>query len=294
MRRLLSFLFNYRAFIVFALLEIFCVIFIASNTSYQETALLNSSNDAVASVMKVSSDISNYFYLKEVNESLSQENSKLRKALANRENASMPQFFWGLDTASSDSTAVGASVDSILIDQKYAFLPAKVINNSVRRIKNSITIDKGARDGVKPGMGVICPEGVVGKVKYVSSKYAVITSLLHTDMMVSSLIKRNNELGTTQWDGREPSLAKLMYVPRHIDIVKDDTIVTSGYSGLFPKGILVGRVSDINIEDNATFYDITVGLSTPFSKLAYVYIVENKFKSEQDSLEQQFIRIYER
>lgn len=286
MRRLLAFLFKYRTFIVFVLLEGLCVAFIANNASYQQAALLNSANTVVASVMEASNDVSSYFSLRKANEDLVQENARLRKSLTNRRSAAMPEQLVYLSVPQDTLT------DSTDIELKFEFLPAKVINNSIRRAKNSITIDKGKRDGIEPGMGVISPQGVVGKVKYVSQRYAVVTSLLHTDNYISSVLQRTNELSTTQWDGRDPRHAKLLYVPRHVNVTAGDTVITSGYSGIFPKDILVGTVSEIQIADNSTFYDITLSLSAEFGNLSHVYVVQNNFLAEQDSLEQHFNDLY--
>jgi rod shape-determining protein MreC len=286
MHRLLAFLFRYRAFIVFVLLEGLCVAFIANNTSYQQAALLNSANTVVAGVMEASNDVSSYFGLRQANESLVKENARLRESLANRRNATTPEQLVFLPTSEK------ILIDSAEVEQKYEFLPAKVINNSVRRAKNSITIDRGKRDGVVPGMGVISPQGVVGKVKYVSERYAVVTSLLHTEMYISSVLQRTNELSTTQWDGRDPRHAKLLYVPRHVNVTAGDTVITSGYSGIFPKDILIGTVSEVQITENSTFYDITLNLSAEFGSLSHVYVVQNNFLSEQDSLEQHFRELY--
>ena len=286
MHRLLAFLFRYRTFIVFVLLEGLCVAFIANNTSYQQAALLNSANTVVASVMEASNDVSSYFGLRQANESLVKENARLRESLANRRSAAPPEQLIFLPTSEK------ILIDSAEVEQKYEFLPAKVINNSVRRAKNSITIDRGKRDGVVPGMGVISPQGVVGKVKYVSERYAVITSLLHTEMYISSVLQRTNQLSTTQWDGRDPRHAKLLYVPRHVNVTAGDTVITSGYSGIFPKDILIGTVSEVQIAENSTFYDITLSLSAEFGSLSHVYVVQNNFLTEQDSLEQHFRELY--
>ena len=286
MHRLLAFLFRYRTFIVFVLLEGLCVAFIANNTSYQQAALLNSANTVVAGVMEASNDVSSYFGLRQANESLVKENARLRESLANRRSAAPPEQLVFLPASEK------ILIDSAEVEQKYEFLPAKVINNSVRRAKNSITIDRGKRDGVIPGMGVISPQGVVGKVKYVSERYAVITSLLHTEMYISSILQRTNQLSTTQWDGRDPRHAKLLYVPRHVNVTAGDTVITSGYSGIFPKDILIGTVSEVQIAENATFYDITLSLSAEFGSLSHVYVVQNNFLTEQDSLEQHFRELY--
>ena len=301
MRRLLAFLFKYRTFIVFVLLEGVCIAFIVNNTSYQQAALLNSANTVVAGVMETSNNVSSYFGLRKANESLVLENARLRESLANKRSVAPPGEAQPGETQPGEEqpeqlvflpASESTRLDSAEVEQKYEFLPAKVINNSVRRAKNSITIDRGRRDGVEPGMGVISPQGVVGKVKYVSERYAVVTSLLHTEMYISSVLQRTDELCTTQWDGRDPRHAKLRYVPRHVNITAGDTVITSGYSGVFPKDILVGTVAEVQIAENSTFYDITLNLSTEFGSLSHVYVVENNFLAEKDSIEQHFRKLY--
>ena len=135
-------------------------------------------------------------------------------------------------------------------------------------------------------MGVISPGGVVGKVQDVSEHYALVTSVLHTNMFISALVKRSNTLGSLQWDGRNSRRASLTNIPIHINIIQGDTIVTSGYSGVYPSGIAIGTVAQVRPEEDAAFYTIDVDLATDFYQLAYVYVVDNKLRNEKDSLAQ--------
>jgi rod shape-determining protein MreC len=137
-------------------------------------------------------------------------------------------------------------------------------------------------------MAVISSLGAVGKIKTVSKHYSVVTSILHIDVQVSVLLQRTGYFGTVQWDGQDPDLVKLKYVPTHVDPVKGDTVVTSGYNAVYPEGIMVGVIEEV--EKNETlFYDLTVKLSQDFRKLAYVEVVQNHLKSELDSLQAPFV-----
>jgi rod shape-determining protein MreC len=160
-----------------------------------------------------------------------------------------------------------------------------VINNSIRRTNNYLTLAAGSQDGVKPGMGVISPDGTVGRIKTVSRHYSTVTSLLHSQMLVSAKIKKDNTFGTIKWTGGDYRTALLDYIPLHVKPAKGDTIVTSGYNAVFPEGILVGTISQVEKEADRSFYTIRVKLSVDFAQISYVYVVENPKRAEQDSLQ---------
>ncbi|GAB1446685.1 hypothetical protein MASR2M41_24830 [Flammeovirgaceae bacterium] len=172
------------------------------------------------------------------------------------------------------------------IINRFDFVSAKVISNSVERFKNYITINKGALDGIAPGMAVISVAGAVGKVKSVSDHYAVLISLLNTEEFTSSVIKRTNHFGSINWDGKDPLYSQLNFIPRHADPVVGDTVVTSGFNAVFPAGVLVGIIDEVNLGPEAQFYDLKVKLAQDFSKLAFVEIVRSNLLKEKDSLEQ--------
>ncbi len=292
MHSLLSFIFRYRASILFVLLEVLSAYFIVNNNTYHQAAVLNSSNRLVASVINTTSSMTDYFYLSEVNKRLAEENARLRETMQNGEapaGSPLLEDSLAMEALAADSvkllTGLKTRQDSLRMKQ-YLFIPARVVGNSVYHAKNYVTIDKGKADGIEKDMGVISPDGVVGKVKDVSEHYAVITSLLHTDMLVSALVKRSNTLGSIQWSGRNPTVADLDNIPIHINIIAGDTIVASGYSGIYPPGTLIGTVGEIRPEEDAAFYDIHVDLSTRFQQLSYVYVVKNKLRYEKDSLNQ--------
>lgn len=271
MRSLLNVIYRYRAFFIFILLELVCTWFVVRNNNYQGAAFFNSANAVAGSLLETQSGVSDYLDLKEANDELANENARLRMALDH------------YDEIEEDTTRSIFRRAELVGD--YLYRPARVINNSTRRYTNYITIDRGAGDGIEPGMGVIGPSGVVGRVKAVSENFATVTSLLHGDMLVSSQIRRTGTFGSTAWPGRSASIATLKYVPRSESVMKGDTVITSGYNAVYPRGILIGTVEEIGLQDDASYFDINITLATDFSKLSFVYVVDNRIREEKDSLE---------
>lgn len=271
MQRLFLFLYQYRAFLTFLFLELFCIWLIVNNNPYQGAKFFNSSNRYAAGVLQFSGSITDYFGLKHVNEQLANENAALRKRLNQ-----LNQSLYSLNVREIEDTQI--------INQ-YDFTEARVIKNSVRQLDNYITINKGRNNNIEPGMAVIDNHGIVGKVKTVSSRFALVTSILHTDVLVSAKIKRTGDLCTMKWDGLSPYQAKVLYVPRHIQLQAGDSIVTSGYNAVFPENIPVGVVADFELSEDSPFYDVTIDLSSDLNGLSYVYVVENNLIIELDSVQ---------
>ena len=272
MERIVLFIYQYRAFFTFLVLELFCSWLIVENNQYQGAYFFNSSNSFVAKVNGFSQGVREYFSLREVNLMLAEENTQLRKTLEQRKQSALePQL--------------RAVTDSAII-KRFDFVTAKVVNNSVSRFTNFITINKGSDVGIESGMAVISPQGVVGKVKMTSKHFSVITSILNIDLMVSGVMKRTGYFGTIQWDGGDPDYTKFNFIPRHVQPVAGDTIVTSGYSGIFPAGIMIGTIAEKKLAEGAPFYELKVKLAPDFRKLTYVSVVKSKLLPELDSLEQ--------
>lgn len=263
---------RFRTPILFLLLEIFCLILIVSRNKYQNTIFYNISSEYTGQLLGVSNNVWEYFNLKDVNKKLAQENAQLRYLVAKK------QF--------AKSAQVVPIRDSLIVAQ-YQYDIAKVVNNSTHKQNNYLTINRGSLHGIKPGMGVISPEGVVGKIKSCSKHYSTVVSLLHSKMRISSEIKKNNSLGYVQWQGGDPATAKMLDVPRHLNVVEKDTIITSGYNSTFPAGITIGVVKTVGRKAEETFFDINVQLATGFSQLSYVYVIKNRLKLEQESLERE-------
>ncbi len=278
MRQLFELIYRYRAFFTFVFFEVISFLVIIGNSKVHNAAFFNTSNRLIASTYKIKNEIYQYFSLTNVNNDLVRENAFLRELIEEEQKQLQiaEAEIWDLDTLRINPTDTS---------QQYEYIPARVINNSFRLTNNYITVDKGSLNGIEPEMGVISSGGIVGQVKVASRKYSTIFSLLHSEMFVSSMIKRLGVFCTTKWQGNDPARANVLYVPRHVEIHPGDSIVTSGYNAVFPPGIPVGIVESIDIEENETFYNIVILLANDFSRVSYVYLISNKFKVEKDSLE---------
>jgi len=281
MRNLFAFIYRFRAFLVFVLLEVLCLYLIVQYNTYQGAAFFNSANRYVGQVLEFQSGVTDYFRLASINSTLARENAVLRQALMQHRLKAQADSAVVLDTttyvAPSDTSGTNP----------YNLIAGRVINNSVRRTNNYLTLTVGAADGVKPGMGVISSNGIVGRVKTVSQHYATVTSLLHSQMLISAKIAKNNTFGTIKWTGGDYRTATLDYIPLHVKPAKGDTIVTTGFNTVFPEGVLIGTISSVKKEADKSFYTIKVKLAVDFAQLAYVYVVENRLREERDTLEQQ-------
>jgi rod shape-determining protein MreC len=221
--------------------------------------------------MKSVNSVNEYVNLKVTNKLLAEENARLRSLL--------PGAFYQAGT-------IKISVNDSLTRQHYSYFTAKVINNSIIRRNNYLTLDKGSLQGVQPEMGIISSNGVVGIVKNVSEHYCTVMSLLNKDTRVSAKFKNNNYFGSFLWEGVNPTIGTLKDVAKHVTFKTGDTIVTTSYSLVFPENILIGTVLNSELKPGDNFYTIHVKLSVDFSNLTYVYIVNNVFKNEQQKLEE--------
>ena len=272
MYKLLQLLHSYRAFLLLLFIEIVCIWLLVRNNPYHSAAYFHTSNAFIGNIYETRNDISQYINLPTVNDGLANDNAKLRELLSQ----------------SHVPIIVNSKQDSLEkshIDYNFEYLSAKVINNSTGLMHNFLTINKGKINGIEPGMGVISALGIVGKVMSVSENFATISSLLNTDVFVSSYLKRNTTFCSINWDGRDILKTKLLFVPRHIDLEKGDVIVTSGYNSIFPNNLPIGFIDNYTLTANASFYDIDVKLSNDFSNLAYVYVIKNPLKEERIELE---------
>lgn len=270
MRSLLQFLARFHVFFLFLALEIISLILIVNYNNFQRVRFLNSSNRVSASVYEMSSNLTSYFQLRRINEELAAENAELQTKL---QKLQVVDIFSQADT-------------SVIRDTTYQFIPARIINNSVNKQYNYVTLNKGRLDGIEPDMGIIGPNGVVGVVTNVSAHYSSGPSILNRRWRVSAKIKKNNYFGSLFWGGSDPRYAQLNEIPFHVELAAGDTIITSGYSSIFPGGILIGVIEDFNHDSGANFYQVNVRLSTNFKTISHVELVKNNFLEEQIKLEE--------
>ncbi|MTK53461.1 rod shape-determining protein MreC [Paludibacter sp.] len=268
MEQLLRFLMRYGVYFLFVFLEAISFVFIVNQNSFQRASFLSSSNYISASVYSAANSFVEYFGLSEANKQLSDENNQLKNKVVRLE-AELAQL-----TDTTDRRPL------VLADKEYQFIAAKVISNSVNKLKNSITLNKGRLDGIEPEMGVINNQGVVGVVSAVTDHYASVIPVLNSKSRISCKSKRSNDFGVLLWNGIDPDYVQVDEVPRHAVIHVRDTLVTSGFSSIFPEGIPVGYVTRCATPENKSYYSIEAKTAAIFRTLSYVKVVKFKYKEE--------------
>lgn len=271
MRSLLNFLLRFKTLILFLVLEAVALVMISTSHNYHQTVLYGISRNIPGFVAERVEKGTYYFRLRQINEELAAENTMLRNRLANLSTLTQEGFIPVLD-----------SVNGV----NYTYLNARVISNSVNKQKNFITLDKGSRNGVAVGMGVAAPSGVVGVVVGVSRNYSVVMSLLNTDFRLSASMARNDYFGSLSWDGGNYRYAKLSEIPHHVVVNEGDTIVTSGFSAIFPAGLMAGTLTGEQ-RRGGDFVSLKILLSADFKKLTDVYVIGNLTKGERKNLEEE-------
>lgn len=275
MHNLLSFLLRYSAWILFVVYVLISCSLLFKSNPYQHALYLTSANSVSSGIYNTATGITSYFNLRDINYDLQRNNAELEQELLNLK-AELRRY---RETEYADSVKVHPSLS------RYSFFIAHVINNSISRPHNFITIDKGSADGIRPEMGVIDQNGVVGIVNVVGPHSARIISLLNDRLHISCKIKESQHVGSLVWDGRSPQTAILEEIPRHATFHRGDTIVTSGFSTTFPAGVPVGTVDGVMKNYNDNFYALSVKLFTDFSTLSTVRIIADSMKEELETLE---------
>ena len=272
MRNLLIFITKYNAFFLFLIFEISALVIYIKYNSFQKASFINSTNKITGNLYAQVNGLYGYLSLREVNDSLARENARLRNELKT-------SFY--VDTVGKHKV-----VDTVY-KQQYTFVEAKVINNSVNRSNNYITINSGSKQGIAKGMGVICSSGLVGKVVFVGEHLSIVQSLLHKDSRFSAMLAKNKEIGYIEWsDDLDPHKGFLKDVSNNAQPRLGEEVVTSEYS-LFPPGIPIGKVSNLHTKTGGFALNMEVRLAVDFGKLQYVDVVINKFAQEQAGLEAQ-------
>ncbi len=272
MRSLLRFLLKNYAFLLFLFLEVGALVLVFNYNSFQKSKFLNSSNYVSASLYNTVHSVLQYFDLKRVNATLVEENAYLRTQLQlQNENLEINTDSIHLGYVESDST--------------YRFTPAKIINNSVNKQQNYITLNRGRKHGIQPDQGILSAQGIVGVVTSVSESYSSGLSLLNPRWQVSAKLKNSGYYGSLSWDGVNYQIADLNEIPFHVNLSVGDSVVTSGYSSIFPEGLMIGIIDEFNQPQGENYYNIKVRLSTNFKAIRYVEVIENMKKDELENLE---------
>ena len=275
MNNLLQFIIKHIHWFVFLIYMVVSCILLFRSNPYQQSVYLSSANSVASTVFEGYSAVTSYFGLKSANEEMQQQNTALLLEVAQ-----LKKQLRNYQLQIPDTTGILAKSE-----QEYSFVVANVISNSVSQPANFITIDRGSLDGIMPEMGVVGHDGVVGIVNVVGKHTARIISLINPYTRLSCKVKKNDKFGTLIWNGEDYRYATLIELPRDGKYAKGDSVVTSGYSSLFPEGIMVGIIEGEDKAMSSNFMAMKVKLSTNFSQLKNVSAIHNKMKVELKALE---------
>lgn len=286
----MNFLLRYGNFLLFMVLEGFALYLVAQYNKKQNEIYISSANLFVGTVYEKFNYFQKYYSIEEIANSLAKENAELRTQLEASKYVAIDRrgtVQFPLDT-SSIRPDTAQKKDVI---QQFNYINAEVVSNSTSREDNYLTINRGSNHGIHAGMGVISPDGIVGIVKNVSPHFSQVLSILNSSrFQVSAMIKRNRFFGSLKWHSdderntRNPSLLVLEGIPKHAEVMKGDTVITSGYSDIFPGELRIGRVTDIRIKNGNNFYTLTVQTWNDMTSIRYVYVVDNLMIKELNDL----------
>lgn len=274
MRNLIEFLSHHAHWVLFLLLEAVAVTLLFRFNSYQGSVWFTSANAVVGKVYEWNSAVTSFFSMSRANEQLTLRNFYLERQVKQLARLYAEQ--------TGDTTVTRRNERDFL--REYDLVPAKVVSNTLDRADNLLTIDRGEADGVKADMGVVSGQGLVGVVLTASSHYAIVLPVLNTKSRISCAIRGRGYFGYLRWYGGDPSVAYVEDIPRHARFNRGDWVETSGYSAIFPPGVMVGRIEQVYNSRDGLSYRLKVRLATDFGCLRDVCVVNDKAIAERAKL----------
>jgi len=271
MQQIFNFIFKNSTRLLFLLLLIVSLTLTIQSHSYHRSNLVNSANETAGIVYTERDKVTDYLSLKEQNERLATENTRLRKMLFNTTKDSVILF----------------KKDSLTGSENIDVIQSRVINNAYNTSENYLTINTGSLKGIKADMGVISPQGIVGIVEKTSAKYATVQSVLNIKSKINAKIKKSNHFGSLIWNAKNAGYVQLIEIPRLASVKKGDTVVTGGRSTIFPENIPVGIIDKVFIDTETNYYTLNVRLFNDMTNLSQVYVISNKESAEINKLEKE-------
>ncbi len=269
MRNLFRFITRHHFVFLFVLIQLISLTLLFQHNNYHRTVIANTTRSIKGVLNTRIYTLREYLSLRETNKELLEENTRLRNQL--------------IDSYKTTEVPVEKEFDSAY-NKQYEYIPAKVVNNSTNKQHNFITINKGRIHGIEKEMGVVSSNGVVGIITGISQNFSTIIPVLNINLRLSAKIEESGYFGSLFWEGKDSRRVSLIDIPHHAEVSRDNQVVTSGYSAIFPAGIKIGTIEDYKIT-GGNFYKATVELSTNFQNLSYVYVIRNHFQQEQIELE---------
>ncbi len=273
MQQIINFIFKNSYRLLFLLLLLFSFSLVIQSHSYHKSKIISSANFLSGGVYEKMNNVKEYINLKSQNDELAKENARLKSILYNQK-----------DTLNS------VRLDSTLGNTKIKLITAKVIKNSYSFQDNYLTINGGAKSGIKQDMGVINSLGIVGIIENTSANYATVLSVLSKKLQLNAKIKKSGHFGSLTWNGKNTGFVQLIDVPRLAQVKKGDTIVTGQQSTYFPENINIGTIERVYVDDQTNFYTLDIRLFNDMTTLGYIYVIKNKEAIEIKKLEEEAIK----
>lgn len=261
MQQIVNFILKNKSFLFFLLLLFTSITLTIQSHSFHRSKFINSANFVTGTVYKAYNAMSSYFNLNIENQKLNQENARLKTLISNIQK--------------EDKTYI----DSTAFENTFKFIPARVIKNSYTKQQNILLIDKGQSDSIKEDLGVVDNNKIIGITASYNSKYTTVISILNTTSRISAQLIETNHFGTLSWNGKSPKVIQLTDIQKNAPVKIGDTVITSGRSAIFPKGILIGTIKDFKLDITENFYEINISLFNDMTNLEHVLIIENKDKT---------------
>lgn len=280
MRNIIQFIRRFANLLFFLVLQGLALFMLFRYNRFHESVFLGAANSVTGKINEQYSKVEYYFQLKNTNEQLVQENLRLKNML--RSNFESPD---SSQRVLADTIVID-TLGRTRTDVKFIWRDAKVVNNSVSSQTNTLTLHRGALQGIKKDMGVVGPEGVVGRVIEVGDNYSIVMSILHRQSATRAMLKKTRESGRVIWDGSDPSIITLQKIPKDAKLAVGDSVVTSFESDLFPEGILIGTIREVKTDKTTGEYILRLKTATNFFSVQYVSVIENLQKEEQERLEE--------
>ena len=270
MRNLLMLFVRNGGLLLFLLLQGICMILVVRFSDKHSEILFSSASNISGYFQSQVDEVTKFYNLSSVADTLARENARLYAQLDQTQLVRSP---WRDTMKRSDEA-----------DNWYTYRPAQVRSNSISAHNNSLLIDIGKKHGITSGMGVVSSNGIVGVVKNARENFSSVMSILHKESRISVKIKNSNYFGLMVWETSNPLKASLIDIPKHAVLNKRDTVVTSGFSTIFPEGIVVGLVEDFTIKPGSNSWEVDIGLTNDLANIRYVYVIENIMKEEHEAL----------
>jgi rod shape-determining protein MreC len=270
MRNLIAFFRRFRVFLIFILLQVFSLSVYFTYLNFPRSQYLTSASKVSGLILTVQNDITKHFNLSSNNDRLQKENIRLRNRL--------PESFQRMQNG-------WVKINDTLFHQQYEYIPASVINSTSTKRNNYFTLNIGSKQGIKHGMGVFSDKGIVGIVHIASDHFSVVKTVLTENINVDVMIEPIGLFGLLKWDGRDPRRGSITGISNDLKIKRWSKVVTRGGSGIFPRGLNVGKVEKLNPVEGKPLWDVVIRFSEDYRTIQRVYVIKNLFQEEQNKLE---------